>query len=188
MITKEIYKLKNKSFSEGLNWILFAEALQNFPRIDLTYEYRLEFKKDGLYLRDGWKNLLIASCDIKEWIDCLKIFLDRCMKLRGKGIENVEIDFPIVNREKWQKDYSYFFRYNNGKMFLDIREGYINYDKEVYNYKVQRNMKNIMTAEIPMDKIVGMMKVRIEMKLKKDGFINHLNKTIKNIDKQKTGW
>ena len=44
MKTKKVF-LKSKSVREDLNWIIFVEALQNFPRIDLTYQYRLEFKK-----------------------------------------------------------------------------------------------------------------------------------------------
>ena len=82
MINEKIF-LRNKSISEDLNWIVFVEALRNIPRIDLTYQYRLEFKAKGLYLKDGFSSLLVVNNFEKiRWINTLQIFIERCMKLR----------------------------------------------------------------------------------------------------------
>ena len=187
MINEKIF-LRSKSVSEDLNWIIFVEALQNFPRIDLTYQYRLEFKKGGLYFKDGFSKLLVVNnLEKTKWINVLQVFIERCIKLRQINSE-IEIDFPIVNRVKYGKDYSYFFRYKDKRLFLDIRRDWAFHNQNEYNYRVSKKMKILTSVEIPMDKIIKMLKDKINLKrilIQRD---EELNKTIKKIDKQKIKW
>jgi len=180
--------LRGKSVGDSLNWILFVEGIKSLPIIDLTYQYRLEFKKHKLYLRDGFNNLLIANeYEKTKWISCLQIFIERCMKLRELNSE-VSIDFPILNRRKFGGYYSYLFRYYRGKLFLDVREGYILYNEETYSYLFERKMKNLSSVEIPIDKIIEMIKTKVNLKRKFIDKKEQINSIINKIDKQKIKW
>lgn len=188
MAYKKIY-LNEKRLNDNLDVIAVEEVFKKIPKIDLSYSYKIHFKNGDLYLRDGFANVMIVDREnLVNWINCLKTFVERCLKLE-KLKEKVEIDFPMTNRKKGGKYYSYFFRFNNKKVYMDIREGYVEYKKDVVNYLVEKRMKNLIVREIPLEKLVSLVKSAKEVR-KKDisRQTKKIKQLLKKIDKSKKRW
>lgn len=187
-VYKKIF-LKRKNISDNLNVVLVEESFKKIPKVDLSYSYKFKFNKGNLYLRDGLVNIMIVDkYNLLEWLDLLKIFVERCLKLE-KIREKVEIDFPVTTRTKGNNYYSYFFRFKNKKLYMDVREGYTEYKKEIVNYLIENKMKNLIVREVPLEKLVKLVKSVQEVN-KKDKVKNvkKIKQILNKVDKIKKKW
>ena len=179
MAYKKVY-LRRKQFEENFRVILLKKLLMKIFKIDLTYTYKFKFIRGNLYLKTGYCDVLVVEkTNLDKWLGYLREFTEICSKLNK--LKPIEIDFPITNQLINKEYYSYFFRYNDKKLYLDMREGKASYDPKVYNHLLSKKMKILVSKKITMEKIKKIFKGRMGVDKQVVRQINSINKIVGNL-------